>query len=201
MLFEDEFSFTSDDYQYIRPSVESNSVGEFSLGVIFNNNTPVSLEFEIMPFSMHNSAFYEDIGGNDTHIWLYTKVKQTAMNSRLRYQMNYVFEQTKKIVFYIGLSSMLSYYYQKDAAYTTNGYTKKYNQIGMILGLTPGFKVPISEKLNFTFDIPVGILGLNYKHMNNPSLVINESEQQQGIFTADLWYQGFQVRAGIGFSL
>lgn len=200
-LFDHKFPFHSDDFQYIRPEVSNNNLGEFSLGIIFNKNFPFSHELEIMPLSLNKSTLFEDNIAVDMHDWEFKKDGNFALNSRLRYQINYNFQEKTKFDFYIGFSSMLSYYHQKYGGYNSFDFQKKYNQVGIILGLTPGFKVPISDKLNFSFDVPVGIIGLNYRRLNYENPTIPHNEKIQNAFSGELWYQGFQVRAGLGFNL
>ncbi len=192
-------NFSDYTYLWTQPEIIYNNAGEFSLGIIFNKSSKYSHELEIMPLSLNKSTLNEVKNPADSYSWETSKDGNFSMNSRLRYQLNYTILDKSKYNFYVGFSSMLSFFKQNYGGYSTFDFQKKYTQVGVILGLTPGFEIPISKNLNFTFDVPVGILGLNYRRLNFETPELPLEERIQSSVSGEFWYQGFQVRAGLGF--
>lgn len=192
-------NFSNYKYLWTQSELIYNNIGEFSLGIIFNKKHPFSHELEIMPLSLNKSTLSEVKNHVDSYYWEASKDGNFSMNSRIRYQINYTLYEKSKFDFYVGFSSMLSFFKQNYGGYSSFDFQKKYTQIGIILGLTPGFEIPIAKNLNFSFDVPVGILGLNYIRMNHETPELPLEERIQSSISGDLFYQGFQVRAGLGY--
>ena len=193
------YNFSDSEFLFTQPEIINNNIGEFSLGIIFNKKFPFSHELEIMPLSLNKSTLNEVKNPSDSYNWEVSKDGNFSMNSRIRYQINYTIYDKSKFDLYVGFSSMLSFFKQNYGGYKTFDFQKKYTQVGIILGLTPGFEVPISKNMNFSFDVPIGILGLNYRRMNYESPELKLEEKKQSVISGDFWYQGFQIRAGLGF--
>lgn len=198
--YKETFDYVAYDYLNIHPEITNYSLGDISIGLILNRNEKTSHEFEIMPFSFNKNKLIETYTESEEDSWAFGSRGSKVIKSRLRYQYNYTFFDKSKIDFYLGFSSMLSYFYQDFNAYNSLSFPKSYSQIGLILGLTPGFKIPLAEKLNFTFDVPIGILGLNYRRMKNEWAELPLNQQTQSTISGEVWNQGFQVRAGLGFT-
>ncbi len=192
-------NFSDYTYLWIQPEIIYNNIGEFSLGIIFNKSSKYSHELEIMPLSLNKSTLNEVKNPADSYYWETSKDGNFSMNSRLRYQLNYTILDKSKYNFYVGFSSMLSFFKQNYGGHSTFDFQKKYTQVGIIFGLTPGFEIPIAENLSFSLDVPVGILGVNYRRMNYESPELPLNEKIQSVFSGEFWYQGFQVRAGLGY--
>ncbi len=114
------------DYTYLWTQSELiyNNIGEFSLGIIFNKKYPFSHELEIMPLSLNKSTLDEVKNPTDSHYWETSKDGNFSMNSRIRYQINYTFYEKSKFDFYVGFSSMLSFFKQNNGGYSTFNFKK-----------------------------------------------------------------------------
>jgi hypothetical protein len=52
--------------------------------------------------------------------------------------------------------------------------------------------------LQFSLDVPIGILGLRNGHYKINDPTVNQIERNQNDFVVELGNQGFQIRAGLG---
>ena len=194
------FNFTTGSYEWIQPEIINNQAGEFSLAAIIQNKTSQSHEFEIMPFSIQHSTLNEVEKPMDEYNWQVSGQKTTTLNSRFRYQKNYLYHKNK-CDFLIGLFGSANYFAQHYKPQTSVDFQRSFTQIAFVVGLTPGIEIAINEKMVWSVDVPIGIAGLNMRQLNttNPSLI--QKERKQTVLNGEFWQQGFQVRLGFGFLL
>lgn len=198
-VFNTMFDMENQNYAAFEYDLNAFSLGELSLAVNIRNSARWAQEFEIMPLSFHKTDFqYTQI--TRTFEINETKSENFSMwKSRLRYQLNYYLVSGNKIDFYFGLSSSLNYQLFAKNPRDSRSFKNSLTKAGIVIGITPGIEIPVSEKLNFTVDGTYGILGLNLKRQNaqNPSLSMEDRKQNK--FSMELGKQGYQVRIGLGY--
>lgn len=198
--FYQPFHFSGNEYLWTQPEVINNNIGEFSIGAIIQKKPTQTHEFELMPISIQHSSLNEVKNPVDNYNWEVSGKESTSINSRFRYQLNYIYSK-RKCDFYLGLSSMANFFFQNFNPQTSVEFKQSFTQIGLVFGLTPGIEFPINEKLVWSVDIPIGIAGINMKRMNTQDPSIKGEERKQSVFNGELWHQGFQIRVGLGFNL
>lgn len=200
MNYSQIYKFSDYQYLWIQPAIEVNNVGEFSIGVIIEKNRLRSHEFELMPISIQHINFDETAQtAEEYYLDAFSKVS-TTVQSRFRYQYNFIYPQ-KRFDLSFGLFSMANLFVQNFSSSNSSEFVQVFTQTGLVFGLTPGIEFPINEKLALSLDVPVGIVGLNMRRMNYKNPSISGKERIQTTLNSELWYQGFQVRLGLGFSL
>ena len=199
--YSETFHFSGYDLAWIQPAIEYHNSGELSVALQKESQKSYVHEFELMPFALTNSNLTKVTSYNNIYEWNTENKNSTVINSRFRYQLNYPVTTSQRFKSYIGISSMLIYSGFKLNSYTSSDFPERYSRIGIILGLSPGLEFPLSDNLNLTIDVPIGIYGLNYNSFKTENPALELEDRKENNFSEELWHQGFQVRIGLGFNL
>ncbi len=199
--FYETFDFIENDYIWISPEVTTHSAGELSIALLLNSKSSITHELELMPFALSNTGLVKTFAYPDDYEWNIVQKESTSWNTRFRYQLNYPVITKEKFRSYLGLFSMVNYFQSNFKAYTTSDFPERYSKAGIVFGLTPGMEFTLSEKLNLSIDVPVGVYGLNLNSMKYELPSLPASERNQSKLSSELWHQGFQVRIGFGVNL
>jgi hypothetical protein len=199
--YQETFNFSDGGYLWITPDITEQSSGEISFALLLKAKSVFTHELELMPFVSYKSTYSKTGKIDDATTEIFSEKGTTSLKSRFRYQMNYSIIAKDNFKTYLGLSSMLNLFNYKFDSFSSFNFPERYTKFGLIFGLTPGMEFKITDKMNLSIDVPVGIYGLNLNTIKYDSPAIPAAERNQNKFKAELWNQGFQVRLGLGLIL
>ena len=201
-IFNNEFDFSNYQYEKIFSNLKDYSVGDLSIGLIFQPINKFSHEFELMPFSLNKTKLVDtNISNNPNESPIITGKNSSTISSRFRYQLRYNFYKSQMFNLYSGLSSMIYLNNQNFESFTSLEFPKSLLNTGLIIGITPGIELFLTEKLILNIDVPLGIWGITAGRLKHDSPALNLNEKVKTSIESNFGGQGFQVRAGLGIKI
>lgn len=173
-------------------------IGDISLALEITSDKKLSHEFEWMPFHLSKSKYTEMRTVNEQEE-IIAGNNQTIYNTRAAYHLNYSVVDLSAFEFVVGFSTQLFFERQDVNPPSSLFFPKTYTKAGAIFGFTPGINIPLSEKFDFSFDVPVGLFGLTYNRSKMDDPALPQDQRTQTDTSAELAYQGFQAKIGIGY--
>jgi len=152
-----------------------------------------------MPASFHKTKQIKE-NGTENEVPAVISGKEIAtFNSRLRYQMIYKIIDKEKLNLNFGVFSQLFLHHDDFNSYVSTGFGESFTSYGINLGFTPGVEIPVSNRIDLSFDFPIAFFNISngrYK-TENPAIPLENRKQNE--LNSEFGYQGFQARVGLGF--
>ncbi len=200
--FSDKPSF--DGSSSVSPQIsikkEKYDFGDCSIAIEIDRGKFFSQELELMPIKIsHDNEKY--IISYPTGSYIYDGGRPTAIESRIRYQINHYFFREKFINPQISLSSQLYYDYSKYSPITSRTFPVTCQNTGILLTCNPGIILNINKKLSLDFNVPFGIysLRLNSTKFEHPAL--KPSDRKNSDFIGDFIPDYLNFRIGIRYEI
>lgn len=175
--------------------------GGISISVEFLKDKYFTHEFELIPLNIRNEYKSEMLQPFDSMYpdLLINGEKLTTIQTALRYQMNHYFMQNRKFQPYFGISALPYYNCYISRPLVSNRYENTKQNIGLRVGISPGFLIRFSDHLALNFDIPVTMAQVlvQFKTERNP--IIPVRDQKTSKFSGYLFPTYFSCRTGLNY--
>jgi len=176
--------------------------GNLSFAVELLNDKFFTHEFEFMPIKIKHNDEVELLTYTQlNHTLTISGGKSTSVETAFRYQLNHYFNNTKKVVPYIGLSPQLFYNYYKLNPATSNQFPNTEQNIGINLAIAPSLLINISNKFSLDFNIPLDLyeIKLNAVNCENPAIALEAQKKTK--IEGQLIPKTLNVRFGLVYKI
>jgi len=185
----------------LRSETDYSTIGHLSVSLELEKDK-FTHEFELsrLVYNQIDHLSYEDYGDQNS-IEVLAGEEISNFQTKLRYELGFTNQSTRKIKPMIGFAAQPYFYYSKFVPAVITFFPTNTATVGTTLFLVPRLMVDISKKIFLDVNIPIGIVDFYWvrKKSLDPSLTIEEQVEHKT--NHEFVYKTFQIRLGLGIRI